>query len=586
MDGDGKGEKSKSRIRMLKEDGEDSRQKHEHRTRKEKRKREKDKTKMEKHIKVQHRMSIATSQERSACSRLTPGEEEEGKDKLVHSKFDREGMHTSGDVNSLFGNERLVKRELTPELARISALTEGPPKAKCECKRSWFAGTTTCPHSSRTPATSSYSRSNPPHLERADLSTSSRRKPSNPPSLERADVSKLKAALKAYCDERRPREEDELEPPVLEPLDPVAQYYAQKSRSDQSDDGDPQCGSQRLGNPERAPELARISALGKGSPRCKCGCKKKCFVGRTSSYQSTAPSSAGNNSAYPSLQAKPPLLERADISSSPILELYNSLPSDEEYVSKMKEVLKAYCDARKPKEFELQPPVLEDLDAVSHYYAQKKRSNRRDDGESPHGSERLGNPELTAELPRISALREGSGRFKGDFKKSCVAGKASSYQSPALSSAASNSPHSSLEASPPLLERADVSPSSYIEQYNPPSSNKEDYSTEKGVLKGRCGSRKQRDAELEPPVLEALDPVAFYYDSDGNKVWICPTCGGQDDGSPMIGCDECDAWYHWVCVGMNVAPDEKEDWYCRHCVAKRKERMRGRTNFQKRKKSS
>ncbi|XP_066995420.2 transcription initiation factor TFIID subunit 3 isoform X3 [Anabrus simplex] len=443
MDGDGKGEKSKSRIRMLKEDGEDSRQKHEHRTRKEKRKREKDKTKMEKHIKVQHRMSIATSQERSACSRLTPGEEEEGKDKLVHSKFDREGMHTSGDVNSLFGNERLVKRELTPELARISALTEGPPKAKCECKRSWFAGTTTCPHSSRTPATSSYSRSNPPHLERADLSTSSRRKPSNPPSLERADVSKLKAALKAYCDERRPREEDELEPPVLEPLDPVAQYYAQK-----------------------------------------------------------------------------------------------------------------------------------------------KRSNRRDDGESPHGSERLGNPELTAELPRISALREGSGRFKGDFKKSCVAGKASSYQSPALSSAASNSPHSSLEASPPLLERADVSPSSYIEQYNPPSSNKEDYSTEKGVLKGRCGSRKQRDAELEPPVLEALDPVAFYYDSDGNKVWICPTCGGQDDGSPMIGCDECDAWYHWVCVGMNVAPDEKEDWYCRHCVAKRKERMRGRTNFQKRKKSS
>lgn len=34
-------------------------------------------------------------------------------------------------------------------------------------------------------------------------------------------------------------------------------------------------------------------------------------------------------------------------------------------------------------------------------------------------------------------------------------------------------------------------------------------------------------------------------DSEGNEVWICPACGRQDDGSPMIGCDDCDAWYHW-----------------------------------------
>nr|CAD7196117.1 unnamed protein product [Timema douglasi] len=37
-------------------------------------------------------------------------------------------------------------------------------------------------------------------------------------------------------------------------------------------------------------------------------------------------------------------------------------------------------------------------------------------------------------------------------------------------------------------------------------------------------------------------------DADGNKVWICPACGGKDDGSPMIGCDHCDAWYHWPSV--------------------------------------
>lgn len=34
-------------------------------------------------------------------------------------------------------------------------------------------------------------------------------------------------------------------------------------------------------------------------------------------------------------------------------------------------------------------------------------------------------------------------------------------------------------------------------------------------------------------------------DSEGNQVWICPACGRVDDGTPMIGCDGCDAWYHW-----------------------------------------
>ncbi|TSK13150.1 Transcription initiation factor TFIID subunit 3 [Bagarius yarrelli] len=33
-------------------------------------------------------------------------------------------------------------------------------------------------------------------------------------------------------------------------------------------------------------------------------------------------------------------------------------------------------------------------------------------------------------------------------------------------------------------------------------------------------------------------------DEWGNKIWICPGCNKPDDGSPMIGCDECDDWYH------------------------------------------
>lgn len=30
------------------------------------------------------------------------------------------------------------------------------------------------------------------------------------------------------------------------------------------------------------------------------------------------------------------------------------------------------------------------------------------------------------------------------------------------------------------------------------------------------------------------------------EVWICPRCNKPDTGSPMIGCDECDDWYHWM----------------------------------------
>ncbi|XP_050527635.1 transcription initiation factor TFIID subunit 3-like [Daktulosphaira vitifoliae] len=61
-------------------------------------------------------------------------------------------------------------------------------------------------------------------------------------------------------------------------------------------------------------------------------------------------------------------------------------------------------------------------------------------------------------------------------------------------------------------------------------------------------------------------PAAFYYDEAGNQVWVCPSCTKRDDGSPMIGCDGCDAWYHWVCVGIQCPPDCAV-WYCMTCLA-------------------
>ncbi|XP_059607642.1 transcription initiation factor TFIID subunit 3 [Phlebotomus argentipes] len=73
-------------------------------------------------------------------------------------------------------------------------------------------------------------------------------------------------------------------------------------------------------------------------------------------------------------------------------------------------------------------------------------------------------------------------------------------------------------------------------------------------------------------------------DADGNQVWICPACGRVDDGTPMIGCDGCDAWYHWVCVGIQVPPDATEDWYCRVCILKKQEIQAGGGSGSERKK--
>ncbi|XP_050742974.1 transcription initiation factor TFIID subunit 3 isoform X2 [Drosophila biarmipes] len=76
-----------------------------------------------------------------------------------------------------------------------------------------------------------------------------------------------------------------------------------------------------------------------------------------------------------------------------------------------------------------------------------------------------------------------------------------------------------------------------------------------------------------------------YVDAEGNRIWICPACGKVDDGSAMIGCDGCDAWYHWICVGITFAPKDNDDWFCRVCVTKKrvhvseKKKRRNKKNF-------
>lgn len=76
---------------------------------------------------------------------------------------------------------------------------------------------------------------------------------------------------------------------------------------------------------------------------------------------------------------------------------------------------------------------------------------------------------------------------------------------------------------------------------------------------------KNKEKQKSKKSEEKSKPAAFYYDDEGNQVWVCPACGAQDDGSPMIGCDGCDAWYHWVCVGIKSAP-ESAKWFCDTCA--------------------
>jgi hypothetical protein len=38
-------------------------------------------------------------------------------------------------------------------------------------------------------------------------------------------------------------------------------------------------------------------------------------------------------------------------------------------------------------------------------------------------------------------------------------------------------------------------------------------------------------------------------------------CKREIDGG-MIGCDRCDGWFHFACVGLKCAPGEDEDWIC------------------------
>ncbi|XP_024138225.1 transcription initiation factor TFIID subunit 3 [Oryzias melastigma] len=82
-------------------------------------------------------------------------------------------------------------------------------------------------------------------------------------------------------------------------------------------------------------------------------------------------------------------------------------------------------------------------------------------------------------------------------------------------------------------------------------------------------------ASVKTPVRSVVTETVSTYvirDEWGNQIWICPGCNKPDDGSPMIGCDDCDDWYHWPCVGIVAEPPEDQPWFCVKCSSKKKDK--------------
>ncbi|XP_035774515.1 uncharacterized protein LOC118457237 [Anopheles albimanus] len=173
---------------------------------------------------------------------------------------------------------------------------------------------------------------------------------------------------------------------------------------------------------------------------------------------------------------------------------------------------------------------------------------------------------------------------KMDGEELAVSGAGSSKQLGGASVGSGTSPAGSSSSTITASSRAKGSGESFF-----PASGE---GSRKSAKDGK-GDRKGGAAHSSLPVTAAplssggsCQPAApaQMTDVDGNTVWICPACGRVDDGTPMIGCDGCDAWYHWICVGIEVAPAEQENWYCRVCIGRKQDTLKDEKQRKRKKK--
>ncbi|CEF68126.1 Transcription initiation factor TFIID subunit 3 [Strongyloides ratti] len=82
-----------------------------------------------------------------------------------------------------------------------------------------------------------------------------------------------------------------------------------------------------------------------------------------------------------------------------------------------------------------------------------------------------------------------------------------------------------------------------------------------------------------PPGPITLPSISGNGGDDEERLWICPKCHvAYNEDAEMVGCDTCECWYHFHCVGLIVAPAEHESWFCEDCLKKEKNKDRKRKN--------
>ncbi|KAL3981833.1 Bromodomain associated family protein [Acanthocheilonema viteae] len=78
---------------------------------------------------------------------------------------------------------------------------------------------------------------------------------------------------------------------------------------------------------------------------------------------------------------------------------------------------------------------------------------------------------------------------------------------------------------------------------------------------------------------KSSDKKSATLDSDDSldTMWICPECSVAyvEGATDMVGCDACDNWFHWNCVGLLVAPPDDVPWYCQNCAKKKLKKKGG-----------
>lgn len=185
--------------------------------------------------------------------------------------------------------------------------------------------------------------------------------------------------------------------------------------------------------------------------------------------------------------------------------------------------------------------ILESADKSHKHKKNKKEKKHKKDRENP-----ISIPTLTIDRPSSSA---STGKLPPKLPK------------PSIQSA--NRPASQNSSTPKLFE---------VTSTVPQKPKKPTFSTLE-TLKQKTDASKQSLTKKERSKSE------FGKNQQRNDtLWVCPNCSvayieGNDD---MIGCDGCDQWFHFQCVGMLRPPNEKDDWFCKKCVDAKRKKSKGK----------